>query len=100
MVEANITDQGFFIQGHAKYNEYGYDIVCSAISALSQSIAIALNKYGSGKLYSTVGWLGFESEVINDIQMALLDALRMGLQEIEQEYPKHLQVRTKRGVFK
>ena len=99
MVEINITDEGFFISGHANYREHGYDIVCSAISALSQSIAIGLTEYGKGKVYSTKGWLGFESEVINDIQLALLNTLRMGMLEIEKDYPEQLQVRTKRGVF-
>ena len=100
MVEARITDEGFFISGHAKYNEIGYDIVCAAISSISQATALGLKKYGKGRVYSTKGWLGFESEEVNEIQLALIDTLRLGLIEIENEYPDHLQVITKRGVFK
>ena len=31
--------QGFAVSGHAGYAEYGQDIVCSAVSALTQSTA-------------------------------------------------------------
>ena len=38
--QGNIT--GFVISGHSGYAEEGSDIVCSAISALSQSVCVGL----------------------------------------------------------
>lgn len=35
---------GYEVDGHADYDEYGKDIVCAAISVLSQTALIALNK--------------------------------------------------------
>lgn len=32
--------EGFKITGHAGYDEKGYDIVCSAVSVLSQSVVV------------------------------------------------------------
>lgn len=98
MVEVNITDQGFFISGHAKYDEYGYDIVCSAISALSQSIAMAIKKHGKAKIRFTNGWANVELKEFSKETEILIDVLRMGLLEIEKEYPKHLEVRVAKGV--
>lgn len=101
MVEAKITDYGFVITGHADYAKHGYDIVCAGISALSQSIAIALKKHCKAKAQFTNG-LGIvvDIERPTDESTMLLDVLRIGLLHIERDYPEHLQVRIKRGVFK
>lgn len=100
MVRAEITDYGFIITGHADYDDYGHDIVCAGISALSQSIAMSLKKYCKGKVKATNGWLMVDLERPNNTSKKLLDTLRMGLLEIEKEHPKHLEVRVKKGVFK
>ncbi len=34
----------FKIEGHAGYAEHGYDIVCSAVSFMSQTVILALNE--------------------------------------------------------
>lgn len=34
--------QGFIVKGHSGYAEEGFDIVCSAISTLSQSVCVGL----------------------------------------------------------
>ena len=44
MVNVVINDSGYTVKGHADYDKEGRDIVCSAISSLTQTIAIALNK--------------------------------------------------------
>ena len=100
MVRVNITDFGFVIDGHADYDERGYDIVCSAISALSQSVAMALKLYSRAKVFNTSGHIGVDLDERSDISNMLLNTLRMGLLEIQKEYPKHILVRTKKGVFK
>jgi hypothetical protein len=99
MVRAFVSEYGFDVSGHANYDEYGYDIVCSAISAITQSVAMALRKHTKAKVKSTRGWVSVEVEEPNEISNILLDVLRMGLVEIANEYPQHLEVRTKRGAF-
>ena len=100
MVRAYISDFGFNIQGHANYDEYGFDIVCSAISAISQSVAMALRKHSKAKVSVTRGWVSVDLDTSSETSTMLLDVLKMGLLEIEKEYPEHLEVRIKRGVFK
>lgn len=99
MVRAYITKYGFTVQGHANYDEYGFDIVCSAISAISQSVAITLKKYAKVKVSVSGGWVSVDLETPTKETSMLLDVLRLGLIEIEKEYPKHLQVKVARGVF-
>lgn len=100
MVTARITDLGYMITGHANYDEYGYDIVCAGISSLTQSIAIALNKYSKAEVRHTKNGMVVDIGKKDEISKILLDTLRMGLLEIEKEYPNHIQVQIKKGVFK
>lgn len=99
MVIARIHDFGFMTEGHADYDDYGYDIVCSAISALTQTIAIALEKYCKAKVTATRGNIIVDLDERSEISHILLNTLRLGLHEIREEYPDHLQIQVKRGVF-
>jgi len=94
MVEAYISNQGFILTGHAEYADKGYDIVCAAISALSQTIAISAELNGRGKAYNTSKWVSFEVDSPSDIQVALFRTLEIGLRHIAKDYPMHLQVKT------
>ena len=99
MVRASITDFGFNISGHANFDENGYDIVCSAISALSQSIALSLQRKCSVTIQATNGWLTVDVKKPNQTSFILLDTLRIGLEEIQKKYPEHIKMRVKKGVF-
>lgn len=99
MVKVRITDYGFMASGHADYEEKGYDIVCAGVSALTQSIAISLNKYFKADVKHTKNGMVVDIDRPSDVSKILLDTLRMGLNEIEKEYPNHIQVQIKKGVF-
>lgn len=100
MVIANITDYGFDIKGHADYDDNGYDIVCSAISALSQSVAIELQKHCKAKVRSTNGWIAVDIEEPTELSIRLIGVLVTGFYNIANDYPKHLQYRVKKGLYK
>lgn len=97
MVDASITKYGYVVSGHADYDEYGYDIVCSAISALTQTIAISLKKYCKAKIEVISGGVVVELSECSYESMLLLNTLMLGLIEIQDEYPKHLKVRIQKG---
>ena len=42
MINITIYDNGFEIEGHAGYAQKGSDIICAAVSALSQTCRIVL----------------------------------------------------------
>lgn len=42
MIEVKVYNNGFTITGHAGYDVMGKDIVCAAVSALSQTCVISL----------------------------------------------------------
>ena len=43
---------GFEIKGHAEYDEYGEDLVCSAVTILAYSCVNSLDKYAENVKFS------------------------------------------------
>lgn len=83
--------QGFIVQGHAGYAPHGADVVCSAISAISQMVAHELHRLQVATREVESGYLS----VINhsegyaeDIISMLIRTLRL----IEHQYPDHIKV--------
>ena len=97
---SNDEIRGFEIKDHAGYADYGQDIVCAAISALSQTAVMGLQEV-----------VGIECRVeIQDAYLAcrlsqnasaeiwqqsqvILQTLAKGLKAIAAEYPDYLSVR-------
>ncbi len=96
---------GYRIQGHSEMAPRGSDIVCAAVSALGQAVALGLEKVVDLDPRVTVrdGYLecllpaeaqeaeGFEAG------QALLQTLEMGLRQIEEEYPGRVHVENVSG---
>ncbi len=90
---------GFKANGHAGFDEEGSDIVCSAVSALTQTIALGLQE----RLQLPVGLsinegsmhciLGRECTKAQCEQAALLlDTLLLGLKSMEAAYGEYLSI--------
>ncbi len=92
---------GFEASGHAGYAEYGSDIVCAAISALTQSTLIGITEVVGAKVRHKVneetGYLSVgleESDDFKSIQKSqiLLETLKMTLTEISKDYPGTIRI--------
>lgn len=90
---------GFEANGHAGFDEEGSDIVCSAVSALTQTIALGLQE----RLQLPVGLsinegsmhciLGRDCTKTQCEQAALLfDTLLLGLKSMEAAYGEYLSI--------
>jgi uncharacterized protein YsxB (DUF464 family) len=88
---------GFVCSGHAAYAKRGADIVCAAISILTQTIMAALEEIlqipleveadeSSGYLKCT--WVN-QPDQLERIQL-LIKTLVLGLTAIQTEYPNHI----------
>ena len=49
MINITIYDNGFEIEGHAGYAQKGSDIICAAVSALSQTCRISITELAGFK---------------------------------------------------
>ncbi len=88
--------KGFELKGHAGYGEFGYDIVCSAVT--SNSIAVinsldSLQKVSFQDLKASDGHIlcRIKEEDLERSQL-LLEHLRLALEEISREYPKNIKI--------
>jgi len=91
----------FEVSGHAGYNRSGADIVCSAISALTQTAVQGLKMVaGIDIQYKIVEKTGYLScrlpEVLDEKQRhmstAILESMYIGLRNIEDSYKKHIDI--------
>lgn len=84
---------GFTISGHADYSEAGSDIVCAAVSALSQTALLGLMQYLAENAVPYEMKDGFLSIRVNEpceTSQVILKTLVLGLQQIVQQYPQYV----------
>jgi len=95
---------GFHAGGHAGYMDYGEDIVCAAISALTQAAILGLTDgLGLDVSYSIEDGdismqlpEGLTQEQYNYAHI-ILDTMRLGLLSVSESQPGFLVLRDKRG---
>jgi len=108
MIKANFVGtpellKGFWIYGHADYDEPGKDIVCSAVSSLSitcgQSLMKILPGHVSTGQLDEEGFLFVKLCFIDDLSkeelrdaQVILNTLVDGLTATANQYPENLQV--------
>ncbi|HHY13238.1 MAG TPA: ribosomal-processing cysteine protease Prp [Thermoanaerobacterales bacterium] len=87
------------VSGHADYDEYGNDIVCSAVSAIVQTAVLGLTRVLGLKidLVMEEGLLKFNiPKMLNKNMYAktniILDTMVTGLEEIEKLYNEHIEI--------
>ena len=93
--------RGFEASGHAGYAEAGSDIVCAAISALTQATAGGLSEVVKApvqtKMNEDTGYLSCvidsscDGETLSKAQI-LLVTLKMALTEISRDYPGTIRI--------
>ena len=91
---------GFQSEGHADAGEYGYDIVCSAVSALTINTVNAIENLTEARFEEEAneegGFLKVilvpQSEEDRDSQL-LLKALQLGINQMADNYPENLRIR-------
>jgi hypothetical protein len=91
----------FDIEGHSEYDEKGRDIICAAVSAISQGAVMGLERV-VGLTPSTAvrdGWLSLQRlstrpfGVDQRLQSeAILETMVVALKDIAREYPRNLTI--------
>ncbi|KEH87487.1 ribosomal-processing cysteine protease Prp [Clostridium novyi] len=89
----------FKMEGHAGFDEYNKDIVCSAVSAISQTTLIGilevLNIHAEYRIVDGFLSLSIEEKTMEDIKscQVLLHTMLLGLRSMEQGYRDYINVR-------
>jgi uncharacterized protein YsxB (DUF464 family) len=83
--------EAFEISGHALYAKKGKDIVCAAVSTVSQHTARALSEDGA-QLEIEEGYLKVEKIPKDNISQRFVEELRKTLEDIASQYPRYVRV--------
>lgn len=88
--------RAFHAEGHAAYAPHGRDIVCAAVSALTQCALLGLNGYVRAAAYRVGDGLLCVTPRMNASKRreadAILETMRLGLYSIRMEHTKHLRI--------
>ncbi len=84
---------GIALSGHAECGEYGQDIVCSAVSALTLNMANSVEAFTedpfSGEVEEETGAFAFRfTGPVSRESRVLMDSLVLGLKDIRESYGK------------
>ena len=80
---------GFEVSGHAGYAEYGYDIVCAAISSLSVNTVNSIDKLTDDDIKvqtDDAGLLKLEMITNSDSSQLLLNSFKLGVRSVSDQY--------------
>jgi len=92
--------RGFKSLGHAGYDAYGSDIVCSAVSVLVLNTVNSIEAFTKDQMRVRQNADGgmlevrFDSE-ISDSTRLLMDAMVLGLKTIQNDYKKYILLKIK-----
>ena len=86
------------INGHALYNDYGNDIVCSSVSSIIITTINGILAINEKAISYKTKKDGLEIEIKNfdDVTMKLINNMLELLKELSSQYPKNIQI--KEGV--
>lgn len=81
------------LSGHAGYAPKGQDIVCAAVSALTENLKLGIEKLTR----SSVGFFDAENyeivpQYLDDAGTVLLSSYVLGLQALAEAYPQHVKI--------
>lgn len=89
------------VKGHTGFGEEGTDIVCAAISALTQSALMGLKEVAKLNVESSIGegYLSFKISETNEKSDAILDTLYIALRDLANGYKRHIKMEDCKYVY-
>lgn len=82
------------VEGHAGYAEEGSDIVCAAVSSLTQGALLGVRKVAGIDAESRVseGRLTFRLPEYNEKSDAILETMRLALRDVMEGYRRYIKM--------
>ena len=95
MIKVLKNKENISITGHAMYNDYGKDIVCSAVSSIVITTIngiLAINDKAI-TYQNTKEGLKIEIKSFDNITLKLIDNMLELLTKLSRDYPKNLEIK-------
>lgn len=90
MINVTITPDKITLTGHANYAPRGYDIVCEAMGALTQTFAASMPEWRTVAMES--GHVEFDLSELTHDEAVMLTSYRKGIELLENAYPANVHI--------
>ena len=94
MIDITVQPDRITVSGHAEYAEPGKDIVCAAISTLSQVFVASVEELTAAQIKTAQsgGYMEIVIEESTERAQVLLDSFLLGCRMIADQYPDNVRV--------
>lgn len=94
MIAVNVSTTGITVDGHAGCAEQGKDIVCAAVSVLTQNLIYSLEALTDDPITCEVkeGFVKIKYKNLSERGCLLVDSFFIGISEIIRAYPKNVKL--------
>ena len=88
MIVINVSFDGIEVTGHAGYSKIGNDIICAAVSALTQSLIHSLEALTDDKITSTIasGHVNIKFRNLSEAGKLLVDSFFIAVSDLQRTY--------------
>ena len=97
MIDITVQQDRITVSGHAEYAEPGKDIVCAAISTLTQVLIASVEELTTADIKHAVnsGYTVIDIRESTERAQVLIDSFLLGCQMVAEKYPEYVRA-TKR----
>ena len=94
MTVVSVRDDGIKISGHAGYAEAGKDIVCAAVTTLTQTLIRSLEDLAGDKIQYEIssGRADIHYRNLSEEGKLLVDSFFIGVCQITNEFPEYVRI--------
>lgn len=94
MIKVEVRKNVLSVTGHADYAEKGKDIVCAAVTALSQTLIKSIEDLTDDKIKYEIeqGSMIVEYENLSEQGKLLIDSFFIGICQISEEFPENVKI--------
>lgn len=94
MIVVRRSEQGFTVDGHARYAPHGQDIVCAAVSTLLTAFYLSVKELTHDEIKADFkpGHATIEYRNLSDKGKLLVDSFFVGVKMIADNYPAFVRV--------
>lgn len=94
MIKVEVRKNVLSVTGHADYAEKGKDIVCAAVTALSQTLIKSIEDLTDDKIKYEIeqGSMIVKYENLSEQGKLLIDSFFIGICQISEEFPENVKI--------
>ncbi|MEG0721254.1 MAG: ribosomal-processing cysteine protease Prp [Lachnospiraceae bacterium] len=92
MIAVNVRNDEITVSGHAGYAPQGQDIVCAAVTALTQTLIKAIQDLTADKIEYSIspGKVDIKYGNLSEKSKTLVDSFFVGMSMVAGEYPEYV----------